>query len=68
MDSDVPAQKRRKVDLIGINQVLPTEILRLILQKLDIKSLCYARCVCKRWMEIIDKFELVKEAASKLID
>ena len=63
--SDMPASKRPKLD-IDINRVLPTEILRKILQKSDIKSLCMARQVCKRWKAIIDGFHLVEEASSKI--
>ena len=64
-DSGVSSSKKAKLDIPEINQVLPTEILRKILQKLDIPSLCSARQTCKRWKEIIDGFELVEEACSK---
>ena len=65
--SDMPTSKRRKLDF-DINQVLATEILRKILQKLDIKNLCMARAICKRWKAIIDGFQLVKEASGKILD
>ena len=68
MDIDVSAPKRPNIAMLMINEYLPKEILRKVLQELDIKSLCYAICTCRRWMEIIDKFELVEEAASKMID
>lgn len=51
-----------------INQVLPIEILRKVLQYLDFKSLYTAKQVCKQWKEAIDWFELLKEATSKFID
>ena len=47
------------------NKVLPTEMLKAILKKLDYKSLCSARRICKRWKEIIDGFELVEKAFGK---
>ena len=64
-NSEVPIAKMPKLEITDINQALPTEILRKILQKLDIPSLCSARQTCKRWKEIIDGFELVEEACSK---
>ena len=50
-----------------INQVLPTEMLKKILEKLDIRSLIIARQTCLRWKEIIDKFKFVEEASSKFL-
>ena len=64
-NSDVLLAEMSKLEITEINQVLPTEILRKILQRLDIPSLCSARQTCKRWKEIIDGFELVEEACSK---
>ena len=58
--------KITKKDIPTINHVLPPEILKKILEKLDIKSLCSARQTCKCWNEIIVAFELVEEAASKI--
>ena len=46
-------------------KVLPTEMLKAILEKLDYKSLCSARQICKRWKEIIDGFKLVEKNFSK---
>ena len=63
--SDQLIAKMPKLEITDINQVLPTEILRKVLQRLDIPSLCVARQTCKRWKEIIDGFELVEEACSK---
>ena len=64
-DSGVSLSKKAKLEIPEINQVLPTEILRKILQWLDIRSLCVARQTCKRWKDVIDGFELVEEACSK---
>ena len=47
------------------NKDLPTEMLKAILEKLDYKSLCSARQICKRWKEIIDGFKLVEKAFGK---
>ena len=58
--------KITKKDIPTINHVLPPEMLKKILEKLDIKSLCSARQTCKCWNEIIVAFELVEEAASKI--
>ena len=48
-----------------INSVLPTELLKKILENLDYKSLGSARQSCKLWKEIIDAFELRKKALGK---
>ena len=55
-----------KEDICLINQALPIEILRKVLQYLDFKSLCTAKQVCRKWNEVIDWFELLKEATSKI--
>ena len=47
------------------NLILPTEMLKKIMEYLDFKSLCNGIQTCKRWKEIIDEFELVKKASSK---
>ena len=60
--------KMAEEDFYIINQVLPIEILRKVLQYLDLKSLYTAKQVCKQWKEVIDWFELLKEATSKFID
>ena len=64
-NSEVPIAKMPKLEITDINQVLPTEILRKILQRLDILSLCVARQTCTRWKGVIDGFDLVEEACSK---
>ena len=51
-----------------INEVLPTELLKKILENLDFKSLGSAKQSCKHWKEIIDVFELKKKALSKFCD
>ena len=48
-----------------INEVLPTELLKKILENLDFKSLGSARQSCKHWKEIIDVFEVQKKALGK---
>ena len=55
------------IDLPVINFVLPTEILKKILENLDYKSLCYARQTSKRWKDVIDVFNLVEHALSKFL-
>ena len=67
-NSDVLLAEMSKLEITEINQVLPTEILRNILQRLDIKNLCSSRQTCKRWKAIIDGFELVEEACSKFFN
>ena len=48
-----------------IIQILPTELMKKILENLDCKSLDSTRLCCKRWKEIIDVFELKQKAFGK---
>ena len=48
-----------------INTVLPTELLKKILENLDFKSLGSARQSCKHWNDIIKAFELQNKALGK---
>ena len=57
----IDSPKMAKMDMLS-NKVLPIEMLKAILEKLDYKSLCSARQICKRWKEIIDGFKLVEKA------
>ena len=50
---------------IDVSLVLPNEILKKILEKLDFISLVYAQRTCKLWKEIIDEFQL--PSSSKFI-
>ena len=57
-----------KVELLpSINQFLPTEMLKKILENLDYKSLHFAKQTCKLWKDIIVEFELVKKASGKFL-
>ena len=60
--------KKRKTALSLVNQALPTEILKKIMENLDIKSLCFAKQTCKRWKDIINGFQLVEKALSKFFE
>ena len=42
---------------------LPPEMVERILKLLPFKDICQTRLICKRWKEIIDKGNLVKDAA-----
>ena len=64
---NLKASGTNKTMVNRVNHVLPTEILKKILGKLDFKSLGLARQTCKRWKEIIDAFELMKQAYRKFI-
>ena len=59
-------QARIEAMLPSINQVLPTEMLKKILENLDYKSIHSARQTCKRWKEIIYKIKLVEKYSNKL--
>ena len=53
--------KRMKLS-VNFNS-LPPEMVERILKLLPVKHMCQARLICKRWKEIIDKGNLVKDAA-----
>ena len=47
------------------HQILPTEIIVMILKNLGYKSLGNARLTCKEWKNVIDDFGLMKPALGK---
>ena len=47
------------------HQILPTEIIVMILKNLGYKSLGNARLTCKEWKNVIDDFGLMKQAFGK---
>ena len=55
----------KKLKLAPIHELLPTEILVMILKKLGYKSLSFARFTCKNWKKVIDEFGLAKAALGK---
>ena len=57
--------KSKKLKLAAIHEILPIEILVMILKKLGYKSLSFARLTCKEWKKVIDDFGLAKAALGK---
>ena len=51
-----------------INEVLPPELLKKILENLDFKNLGSARQSCKYWKKIIDTFKLQNKAFENNLD
>ena len=54
-------------ELPMINQVLPIEMFKKILEKLDIKSLCSTKQTCKYWKKTVCEFKLVEKASSRYL-
>ena len=54
--------------LPSINQVLPTEMLKNILENLDYKNLLSAKKTCRLWKNIIVDFGFEKQASGKIIE
>ena len=54
--------KSKKLKLAAIHEILPTEILVIILKKLGYKSVSFARLTCKKLKKVIDDFGLAKDA------
>ena len=48
-------QASNEIDFSLMNKVLPIEILKKILEQLDVRSVCLAKQTCKYWNEIICK-------------
>ena len=67
MDEGPPPKKAKICEehFPMINQVLPPEMLKKILGMLGIKDLCSAGLTCKRWKQLIDNCNLLKEAIGK---
>ena len=57
--------KSKKLKLAAIHELIPTEILVMILKKLGFKSLSFARLTCKKWKKVIDEFGLYKSSIGK---
>ena len=55
------------IDFPSINEVFPAEILKKILEWLDIKNLVIARLTCKRWKLIIDNCDIMEKVLSKIL-
>ena len=60
----IQAKKRRISDF---ENILPPEMVEKILKLLKFKDICQAQLVCRRWQEIIDKGNLVKKVAGKIM-
>ena len=54
--------------LPSIIQVLPTEMLKKILENLDYKSLHIAKKTCRLWKAIIVEFDFEKQASGKILE
>ena len=54
-----------KSNIKVIHELLPTEILVLVLKKLSYESIHLAGGTCKYWREVIKNFELLKNAFRK---
>ena len=66
-ENDASKRNDTTIDLPLINRVLPTEMLKKILEHLDYKSLCYAKQSFKHWKNIIEEFKLVEHALGKFL-
>ena len=67
MEIDSEEPEITPTELPIINQVLPIEMFKKILEKLDIKSLCITKQTCKHWKKIVDELKLVEKASSKYL-
>ena len=50
--------KAKKYKLAPIHEIIPKEILVMILRKLNLKSISLARRTCKHWNEVIYDFKI----------
>ena len=68
LEEDEPVEEEITItELPLINQVLPIEMFKKILEKLDIKSLFFTKQTCKHWKKIVDEFKLVEKVSSKYL-
>ena len=57
--------KSNKLKLAAIHELIPAEILVMIVKKLGFKSISFARLTCKKWKQVIDDFGLASAALGK---
>ena len=57
--------KSKKLKLAAIHELIPAEILVMIVKKLGFKSISFARLTCKKWKQVIDDFGLASAALGK---
>ena len=55
----------KRIKLSPIIDLVPPEIIEKILKLLNLRNICQAQLICKRWKEIVENGNLVKKAASK---
>ena len=60
-------EEANKTNISLIHNVLPPEMLEKILKLLNYKEICQAKLICRRWKEIIDKGNLLKKVAGKIV-
>ena len=55
----------KRIRLSVIQDTLPSEMIEKILKLLNIKDLCQAQLICRRWKQIIDNGNLIKKASGR---
>ena len=64
-DGKIVSFQVRKRSLSDVGNILPPEMVEKILKLLNLKEICQAQLVCKRWKDIIVEGNLVKKASGK---
>ena len=64
-DGQINSDQTKKRRVSDVENILPPEMLEKILKLLNLKEICQAQLVCKRWKEIIVEGNLVKKVAGK---
>ena len=69
MADNIPSKKAKiRAEYFSmINKVLPPEMLKKVLELLDVHSLCYARQTCQHWKLIIDNCNIMKDVLGKIL-
>ena len=62
INTSTSKKRSKKIKMSVSCNSLPPEMVVRIFQHLNLTEMCRAQLVCKRWKEIIEKFNLVKEA------
>ena len=66
--SKISNDQRKRMPDGQINIILPPEMLEKILALLIYKEICRAKLICRKWKEIIDKGNLLKKVAGKMLE
>ena len=67
-DGKIVSFQAKKKILSDVENILPPEMLEKILKLLTCRDICQAKLISRRWKEIIDKGNVLKKVAGKMLE